>query len=132
MHEWALAEGIISTALDYGTKHGAKRIEEVVVVLGELQDIEREIVEFALNQLKEGTIAEGAKFTFQEEKAIFKCRNCGHQWDLKSCDSIEEYREDIHFVPEAVHAFLKCPKCGSRDFEVISGRGVYIKELRVR
>ena len=131
MHEWALAEGIIATVINYAKKNGMPEVKKVVVVLGELQDIEQEIVEFALNEMKKDTIANNAEFVFEEEKARFRCRNCGYEWDLKNSKDIlnEDIRENIHFVPEVVHSFLSCPKCGSRDFEVISGRGIYIKEI---
>ena len=133
MHEWALADGIIATALDYAKKNGANEIEEVVVVLGELQDIEREIVEFALTEMKKGTNAKNAKFIFEVEKAKFRCRNCGYEWGLESSKNLnKEIRENIHFVPEVVHSFLTCPACGSRDFEVVSGRGLYIREMKVK
>ncbi len=134
MHEWALAEGIIATVIEYGKRNNAHEIGKVVVVLGELQDIEQEIVEFALNEMKKDTIAENAEFLFEEEKAKFKCRNCGYEWYLKDSDKAltKDIREDIHFVPEVVHSFLQCPRCGSRDFEVVSGRGIYIKEIEVR
>jgi len=133
MHEWALADGILHTALEIAEKNGGKRIKKIRVVLGELQDVEGEIVEFALNEMKKGTIAEYAKIEFIEEEALFECRNCGYKWTLKDVSGKldKEIREDIHFVPEVVHAFLECPRCGSRDFEVLQGRGVYIKEIVV-
>ncbi|OYT59505.1 hydrogenase nickel insertion protein HypA [Euryarchaeota archaeon ex4484_178] len=133
MHEWALADGILKTALEFAEQHDAKRIKKVRIVLGELQDVEQEIVKFALNEMKKDTLAENAEFLFEEEKAIFRCRDCGHTWELRDVEKelSGEIREDIHFVPEVVHAFLSCPKCGSRDFEVVKGRGVYISEIVV-
>ena len=126
MHEWALADGILKTAIEFAEQHKAKSIKKVVIVLGELQDVEQEIVEFALKEMKRNTLAENAEFLFREEEAIFKCRNCGYVWKLKEVEKTlnSEIREDIHFVPEVVHAFLDCPRCGSRDFEVVKGRGV--------
>ena len=134
MHEWSLAEGIIETVIEFAKNHNAKKVVKIVVVLGELQDIEREIVEYALNQLKMNTIADEAKIEFETEEALFKCRACGYQWSLKDVNKNlnPEIREDIHFVPEVVHSFLTCPNCGSRDFEVVKGRGIYIKEISVR
>ena len=134
MHEWALGEGIISTAIEYGKQNNAKEIVKIVVVLGELQDIEQEILEFAMQQLKKDTIAENAEIVFEEERAKFRCRNCGYEWNMKETERelTDDIREDIHFVPEVVHSFLSCPNCGSRDFEVVKGRGVYIKEMVVR
>jgi len=133
MHEWALADGILKTAIEFAEQHKAKSIKKVVIVLGELQDVEQEIVEFALKEMKRNTLAENAEFLFREEEAIFKCRNCGYVWKLKEVEKTlnSEIREDIHFVPEVVHAFLDCPRCGSRDFEVVKGRGVYISEIVV-
>ncbi len=133
MHEWALAESVLQTSIDFARERRAKKIKKIVVVLGELQDIEEEIVDFALQQLKEGTIANDALIIFEKEKASFRCRNCGYKWDLESIEKklTPDIREDIHFVPEVVHSFLACPNCGSRDFEVVSGRGIYIKEMEV-
>ncbi len=131
MHEWALADGILKTALEFAKEHNARSVKEVRIVLGELQDIEQEIVEFALNEMKKGTIAEDAEFKFEDEEAEFKCRNCGTVWKLKDVSEglSGEVREDIHFVPDVVHAFLSCPECGSRDFEVVKGRGIYISQI---
>ena len=67
MHEWALAEGIIRTVIDYAKKHNAVSVKSIKIVLGELQDIEKEIVEFALNELKKDTIANDAIIEFYEE-----------------------------------------------------------------
>jgi hydrogenase nickel incorporation protein HypA/HybF len=47
---------------------------------------------------------------------------------LRSLD--EEAREAIHFLPEAAHAYIRCPKCGSPDFEILSGRGVWLESVR--
>jgi len=134
MHEWALAEGIIATAIEYGKENKANEIVKIVIVLGELQDVEQEILEFALAQLKKDTMAANAELTFEKEHAVFRCRNCGYQWNMKQSEKelTDDIREDIHFVPEVVHSFLSCPRCGSRDFEVVKGRGVYIKEMVVR
>ncbi len=63
-----------------------------------------------MEQLFAGTIAEGAEIEFVEEEAVFKCRNCNYEWKLKEVkDKFDErIKEDIHFIPEVVHAFLAC------------------------
>jgi len=130
VHEWALADAIVRTVLDYAGREGG-RVRAVKVVLGELQDADEEIVRFAMEELFRGTIAEGAKVTFRREEATFRCRNCGNEWKLKEVkDRFDDrIRENIHFIPEVVHAFLACQKCGSHDFEVVRGRGVYIEAI---
>jgi len=133
MHEWALADAIVRTVLDYARKEGADRVKAVRVVLGELQDVDGEIVKFAMEQMFAGTIAEGAEIIFEEEEAAFRCRSCGNEWKLKEVrDRFDDrIKEDIHFIPEVVHAFLACPKCGSHDFEVVRGRGVYVAGIMI-
>ncbi len=128
MHEWALADAIVRTVLEYAGKENAEKVKKVQVVLGQLQDVAEDIVKFAMEQMFAGTIAEGAEIEFIEEEAVFRCRNCGHEWKLREVkESFDErIKEDIHFIPEVVHAFLACPKCGSHDFEVVQGRGVYV------
>ncbi|WP_457742734.1 hydrogenase nickel incorporation protein HypA [Thermococcus sp.] len=133
MHEWALADAIVRTVLDYAQREGAKRVKKVQVVLGELQDVAEDIVKFAMEQMFAGTIAEGAEIEFIEEEAVFRCRNCGHTWKLKEVKDMfdERLKEDMHFIPEVVHAFLACPKCGSHDFEILQGRGVYVSGILI-
>ncbi len=133
MHEWALADGIVRTAVEFANMHGRDKILAIRVVLGELQDVNEEILKFAIDELKKGTIAEDADVEFVVEEAEFRCRNCDHEWKLREVkeDFSERIKEDIHFIPEVVHAFLACPKCGSRDFEVVKGRGVYLAAIKV-
>ena len=44
MHEWALAEGVIQTASGVAEEQGLEKITEIVVRIGELQQIEHEIL----------------------------------------------------------------------------------------
>lgn len=130
MHEWSLAEAVLKSSIKEAKKRNLKRLIEVKIVLGELQGIEEEIVKFGLDNLKKGTIAEDANFIFLDEPAAFQCRNCQNIWELKEI-KLDDHsiKESIHFVPEVVHSFVRCPKCGSPDFEVTRGRGIYIEEI---
>jgi len=51
MHEWALAESIITAALEAAEKEHLKTITEIKIGIGELQQIEQDIFEFALNEI---------------------------------------------------------------------------------
>ncbi|MCK4571832.1 hydrogenase maturation nickel metallochaperone HypA, partial [candidate division WOR-3 bacterium] len=51
MHEWALAEAVISTAIKVAEEEKFKEITEIKIKLGELQQIEIEIFEFALKEI---------------------------------------------------------------------------------
>ena len=128
MHEWALAEGVISTATKFARENNLTKVTEVVVMIGELQQVEHDVLEFAFEQLKTPLFKE-AKFVLKSQEAKFKCRNCGNEWTFKSQGMTEEVSEAIHFVPEMAHVYIKCPKCGSPDFEVSQGRGVWLATI---
>jgi hydrogenase nickel incorporation protein HypA/HybF len=129
MHEWALAEAVVAAASEIAEKEGLKEVSEVKIRVGELQQIEPEILEFALAQLKT-TRLKNASFTIETAKAELSCRVCGAKWGLEKEGLDEHTKEAIHFVPEVAHAYIKCPKCGSPDFEILQGRGTWIERIK--
>jgi hydrogenase nickel incorporation protein HypA/HybF len=129
MHEWALAEAVIAAVSEAAEKEGLKEVTEVKIKLGELQQIERDILGFALSRLKPAKL-KNAKFSIEIAKAELKCRVCGHKWFFKKGKLDESTAEAIHFVPETAHTYIKCPKCGSPDFEILEGRGVWLQSIR--
>jgi hydrogenase nickel incorporation protein HypA/HybF len=129
MHEWALAEAVISAASETAEKEGLEQVTEVKIKIGELQQIEQDILEFALSQLKTAKFKD-AKFTIEKVKAKLKCRVCSFQWTFSKEELDRNTSEAIHFVPEIAHTYVKCPKCGSPDFEVLEGRGVWLESIK--
>ena len=129
MHEWALAEAILASAKEIAEKEKLKEVTEVTIKVGELQQVEPSILRFALSQMK-SEIFRNAKFHILKAKSTLKCRVCGTTWqfNLKKID--KNTAEAIHFVPEAVHSYVKCPDCGSPDFEIVSGRGVWLENIK--
>jgi hydrogenase nickel incorporation protein HypA/HybF len=129
MHEWALAEAVISTVSQIAEKESLKEVAEVEIKVGELQQIELDILEFALSQLKTLKL-KNVKFHIKTVKAELKCRVCGHKWIFRKEKIDEEIAEAIHFVPEIAHTYIKCPKCGSPDFAILNGRGLWLESVK--
>jgi len=133
MHEWALAEAVIQTALDVASREGFRAITRIEISLGELQNIEQEIFRFALSEIIKmyPERFKDTKIDLIIEKTLFRCRACGNEWNLKEIkgDWNEDVAEAIHFIPELSHSFIRCPRCNSPDFEVLKGRGVSITSL---
>lgn len=133
MHEYALAEAVVDAALQAAERDGVAEITRLVVRLGELQNVEREIFEFALREVlpaSEPRLAR-AEITIEAEPARFRCRPCGRDFGIDEAGEAgsERAAEAIHLIPELAHAFLRCPDCRSPDFEVTAGRGVGISVL---
>ena len=129
MHEWALAEAILASAKEAAEQEKLKRITEVIVRVGELQQVERPILRFAISQMKQPPF-EKTKFRILTAKTSLRCRACGTSWLFSKGKMDKETAEAIHFVPEVAHTYVKCPKCGSPDFEIASGRGVWLECLK--
>jgi hydrogenase nickel incorporation protein HypA/HybF len=129
MHEWALAEAVLASAKEIAEKEKLKEVLEVTIRVGELQQVERPILRFALSEMKT-PLFKCAKFRILKAKSTLRCRVCGATWqfDVKKMDKATA--EAIHFVPEVAHSFIKCPKCGSPDFEIASGRGVWLESVK--
>ncbi len=134
MHEWALAEAVISTAIEESRKEGLEEITEIVLKIGELQQMEIEVFQFALDEIAKAYDADSLlmnmKVKIETERAVFKCRVCGREWDFSEASLGEEEGEAVHFAPEVAHAYIRCPSCKSPDFEVMQGRGVLIQSIK--
>ena len=133
MHEWALADAVIeATAAALGARDPSC-LRAVTVMIGELQAIDREIFQFALTTMLEERPFRTAVYRLETEAAAFLCALCGKEWTLPQTRGLtEETREAIHFLPEAAHAFVRCPQCESPDYHLERGRGVSISSIELK
>ncbi len=129
MHEWALAEGVITTAQKFAEENDLTKVTEVIIMIGELQQIDHDVLEFTFEQLKT-ELFKDAKFILKTQPAMFKCRACGNEWSFEAQGLTEDISEAIHFVPEMAHVYIKCIECESPDFEVSHGRGVWLATIK--
>jgi hydrogenase nickel incorporation protein HypA/HybF len=129
MHEWALAEAVIRSVTKFAKNEGFMTVDEVTIRVGELQNVDIEIFEFALSQLRLSML-DHTVFRVEIQPTKLRCRVCNRQWTPHSSTLEEEIAESVHFVPEVAHSYLKCPQCGSPDFEVLTGRGVWLQSIR--
>jgi hydrogenase nickel incorporation protein HypA/HybF len=129
MHEWALAEAVIAAASQIAKKEKLREVKEITVKVGELQQVELDVLRFALSQLQPASF-KSARFRITRAKTTLKCRACGQTWLFKKKELDESTAEAIHFVPEVAHTYIKCPKCGSPDFEIVKGRGVWLENIK--
>ena len=133
MHEWALAEAVIVTVHQESEKQNIKQITKVQVRIGELQQIDLDIFKFALENIKEiydDMFLDADVIDLEVESSALKCKVCGKEWEFRDLSHLkEDENESIHFIPETAHVFMRCPGCGTPDFEIIKGRGVWIQSI---
>lgn len=131
MHEWALAEAVVTSATETARQQKLSAVEEIVLNIGELQSIDNEMfAELVQGQLSSAAVElRGAKVRVVRGEAAFECQVCKKEFSEQDAKIGEEEREAIHFVPEMAHVYMRCPACGSPDFSIVRGRGVFIQEI---
>jgi hydrogenase nickel incorporation protein HypA/HybF len=134
MHEWALAESIITTAIDAAKKEKIKKIIEINIEIGELQQIEQDIFEFGIKEIIKtyGNILKDVRINIKIEESTLKCTSCSHMWKFGEMQKklTDDESEAIHFIPEVSLVHARCPRCGSPDFDITKGRGVSISSIK--
>jgi len=141
VHEWSLASGIILTLKKIVEEKKARGVREVKIVVGELSQIDKDILRDAVTTLAEEELGYKVNIVMEEEKARLKCNTCGYEFGFNEafeqlkrifCPDLkpgEECENPVHYVPELVSTYVRCPRCGSPDIEIIAGRGVWIKTV---
>ena len=133
MHELALADSVVKAALSAADGAGMNQISRIVVKVGELQQIERELFEFSLTTVLPAQDDRLANVVFDvaDEPVLFACRACGAKYGRAEAniDSEGDEGEAIHLIPELSHAFARCPSCGSPDFDIVAGRGITLERV---
>ncbi|MHA1271609.1 MAG: hydrogenase maturation nickel metallochaperone HypA [Candidatus Helarchaeota archaeon] len=123
MHEFGTAQAIVKTITRVGIQNGAKKITEVYLEIGDLTFLVPEQLKFSFDIAAKGTIAEGANFKITRIKAKIKCQKCGYQGDLNF--------ESTGNLLDMEVSLTDCPKCGKKDLEIIGGRELNIKNIKV-
>lgn len=119
MHDLGTAKKITSAVLERAEKRDAINIERIKISIGEMLLLNSEQVVFWIEKSLEGTIGEDADIDVDNVFPEIQC-GCGYKGGLN--------------VEERSHGVLRkmrCPECGSRDFDVIKGRECRIDSVDI-
>ncbi len=114
MHELAVTQGILQTALAAAERHDARRITAIQLVVGELSSIVDDSVQFYFTQISRGTLAENAALQFRRVPADVHCSDCAQTF------------------PARAPLPFECPHCGGARLRVQGGRDFYIESVEVQ
>ena len=142
MHELSIAQSVVSAVLLEAEKNNATQVKEINLDVGELMQLETDVLTNALNMLMTGEKLNGAKVFLHLKSAAFACRKCGNQWDMsevkrqleKVPDSLLVREPDskevpLHFFPYLYSSFANCSKCGSVDVATLDGDDIKLRTL---
>ncbi|ADJ26696.1 hydrogenase nickel insertion protein HypA [Dehalogenimonas lykanthroporepellens BL-DC-9] len=112
MHEMAVTQSLLDIVIKEAEKAGAKKVNAVNLVIGELSGLVDDSVQFYFDFLTKDTIADGSRLVFRRVPARMKCRAC-----------------EAEFSPEPDE--WVCPQCDQWQAEVVAGKEFYIDSIEV-
>ena len=112
MHELSIAMNIVDIANEETKKANAKKVFEIELEIGTMSGVVLEALEFALQEAVKDSILENAKIIISEIQAKAKCQNCLHVFKIKDL-------------------YSPCPNCNELKTEIISGKELRVKSLKV-
>ncbi|MBS1494308.1 MAG: hydrogenase maturation nickel metallochaperone HypA [Bacteroidetes bacterium] len=110
MHELSIAKNIVEIIKESVEENDLRSIERVVLKVGELSGVVPDSLQFSLEAISTGTELESAKYEMKRIPFTIKCKVCGN-------------------VSDNELGIVKCPVCGSKDTEVVSGNELLISEI---
>lgn len=113
MHEMSIVLSFVKMAEDFAVKNNAAKVLKVVLQVGELSGIVPQYLEEFYPVVVEGTMLEGSDLVIETIEASVFCTDCATTYNPVKTD-------------------LKCPNCGSKQRDVIEGKGLFIKEIGIK
>jgi hydrogenase nickel incorporation protein HypA/HybF len=110
MHEIGVMIEVVKTVENFAKKNGVTNIQTVVLQIGELSSMIPKYIEACYPAAVDGTILKDTKLKIEVLPGNAICKKCNKVFNL-----IENNN--------------KCPKCGSREWEILCGKEFMIKEI---
>ena len=110
MHEYSVTKSLVDLCNREADKNNIKIIAKINLKVGKFTGFSPDSIEFYFQHLKANTKCSNAKIEFEEIPIKIKCRNCGRQ----------------QVIDEPI---LLCPKCGSEEIDLLSGREFLVTSI---
>ncbi|MGI5835698.1 MAG: hydrogenase maturation nickel metallochaperone HypA [Chloroflexota bacterium] len=111
MHEFAITQNILQIATDEAQRVGASQVKVIRLKVGALSQVVPSAVQYYLDILTPGTIAEGVRLEAIDVPVGATCTRCGESFLVENYD-------------------LTCPRCGGTG-KITQGRELSVESLEV-
>jgi len=113
MHERSIAKNLLNIILEKISKgNKLTKISKIRIVVGEFTMVHNELLISAFYQLSKYTPADKAVIEIINSPLKGKCQECGKKFKLNKKE-------------------FKCPKCNSRNVQIISGDELFIQDIEI-
>ena len=113
MHELGITQQIANIAIKHGEKNQAEKITDLYLVIGELSSVIDDSVQFYWDMITEDTICEGSKLHFNRIPALFRCKDCNHEYHLVNGE------------------LSPCPQCQSSQMDILQGKEFHLDSINI-
>ena len=103
---------MLDIVLERAKESGAKKVEAINLVIGELSGFVEESVRFYFDFLAKDTIAERAVLNFKPVSPQARCRSCDKPFTIKELD-------------------WSCPQCRGSDIEITAGKELFVESIDI-
>jgi hydrogenase nickel incorporation protein HypA/HybF len=112
MHEMSIAISIVDIVCKKAQKENAKKINNIVLEIGDLSGIMIDALEFGFEAATKNTLADGAELKINRVQGKALCKNCDEYFILKT-------------------EFTPCPTCDDYNIEIKEGKELNIKSFNI-
>ena len=112
MHELGIVMEIVRVVDELAKEQGITSVETIVLQIGELSPVVPMYIEECFPAAVDGTFMEKTKLEIEIMPGNGICKDCSTVFNV-------------------LKAKGTCTKCGSKSFDILSGRDFNIKEIRV-
>lgn len=110
MHELGIMIEVIKTVEDFAVKNNVTKIDTLVLQIGELSTIIPRYIEACYPAAVDNTMLQNTKLKIEILPGNGICKKCSKVFNLIENDN-------------------KCPRCGSKDWNILCGKEFMIKEI---
>lgn len=111
-NELEAAQFILHKTLQRARESNAKQIEKLHIAIGEIAEIDRDLIQSRWRELSKGTPAEQAQLRFRLITAEVQCMACFQKYHPEG--------GEIH-----------CPYCGSFGAKILAGEEFYLESIEM-
>lgn len=112
MHELSVTEHLLEVTLRHAQQAGAKSVNNIYLVIGQLSSIIDDSVNFYWEIIAKDTLAQNALLHFRRISTSLECQKCLTVYTPEGDD-------------------LTCPSCHSAQIKIITGEEFYVEAIDI-
>ena len=124
MHDFAVSREIADLVLAKASEAHAKRVVQIDLQIGQLSHLSPDQLRYWLEQLFQGTPAQGTAIAVHIIGASLRCTVCSHEQK-------QGEEEEGSVSPLSLLTGFRCERCGGTTCELITGNECILDQIEI-